>query len=155
MSGFFRKAADIMVGRVGKMAAAIMLVAGCTSAAHSESFGINLLLQVPVMCTVRAGAGAADAPASPTAPGSFELGAIREYCNAPHGYDLVVHYTPGTLKGMTLIAGEARVELDGSGTALVGRSPGPAIKYRNLEAIPGPQGFDADHLDFETVAAPF
>jgi hypothetical protein len=144
-----------MVGRIGKMATGLLLVAAGTSAAHSESFGISLLLQVPVMCTVKAGAGAAGVATGPAAPGSFELGAIREYCNAPHGYDLVVHYTPGSLKGMTLIAGDERVQLDGSGTALVGRSPGPAIKYRNLEAIPGPQGFDADHLDFETVAAPF
>lgn len=135
------------------MATGLLLVAAGTSAAHSESFGISLLLQVPVMCTVKA--GAAGVATGPATPGSFELGAIREYCNAPHGYDLVVHYTPGSLKGMTLIAGDERVQLDGSGTALVGRSPGPAIKYRNLEAIPGPQGFDADHLDFETVAAPF
>lgn len=144
-----------MVGRIGKLAAGLLLAVAGTSAAHSESFGINLLLQVPVMCNVSAGAAAAGAPAGPVTPGSVELGAIREYCNAPRGYDLVVHYTPGALKGMTLIAGDARVELDGSGTAVVGRSPGPAIKVRNLEAIPGPQGFDADHLDFETVAAPF
>lgn len=137
------------------MAAGLLLVAAGTSAAHSESFGINLVLRVPVMCTVKAGAAAAGIPAGPTAPGSFELGAIREYCNAPHGYDLVVRYTPGSLKGMTLIVGDEHVALDGSGMAVVGRSPGPAIKYRNLQAIPGPQGFDADHLDFETVAAPF
>ena len=137
------------------MATGLLLVAAGTSAAHSESFGISLLLQVPVMCTVRAGADAAGAATGPAAPGSFELGAIREYCNAPRGYDLLVHYTPGSLKGMTLIAGDARVQLDGSGSAVVGHSSAPAIKVRNLSAIPGPQGFDADHLDFEAVAAPF
>ncbi len=144
-----------MSGRIGKLMAGALLAMAGTSVAHGESFGINLLLQVPVMCNVSTGAGNSGAVDGTATPGSVELGAIREYCNAPRGYDLVVHYTPGTLKGMTLIAGDARVELDGSGSAVVGHSPIPAIKVRNLEAIPGPQGFDADHLDFETVAAPF
>lgn len=142
-----------MVRRIGKLAVAGLLVAAGTSAANSESFGIDLVLRVPVMCKVSTGTGVADAGLS--VPGSFELGEIQEFCNAPRGYDLLVHYTPGTLKGMTLIAGDARVQLDGSGSAVVGHSSAPAIKVRNLSAIPGPQGFDADHLDFEAVAAPF
>lgn len=142
-----------MVRRIGRLAVAGLLVAAGTSAANSESFGIDLVLRVPVMCKVSTGTGAAGA--GPSIPGSFELGEIQEFCNAPRGYDLLVHYTPGTLKGMTLIAGDARVQLDGSGSAVVGHSPAPAIKVRNLSAIPGPQGFDADHLDFEAVAAPF
>ena len=64
------------------MATGLLLVAAGTSAAHSESFGINLVLQVPVMCTVSAGTSAAGVATTPTAPGSFELGAIREYCPA-------------------------------------------------------------------------
>lgn len=142
-----------MVSRVGKLAAATLLVAAGASAAHSESFGIDLVLRVPVMCKVSTAASTTGAGSA--IPGSFELGEIQEFCNAPRGYDLLVRYTPGTLKGMTLIAGDARVQLDGSGSAVVGHSPAPAIKVRNLSAIPGPQGFDADHLDFEAVAAPF
>ncbi len=140
-----------MLNKVGKAMAGIVLLGAATSAAHSTSFGITLSLQVPVLCTVKAdaaGASAADAAA-------VQLGSLHEYCNAPRGYDLVVHYTPGTLKGMTLIAGDNRVQLDGSGQAVVARLTGPTVKDRNIEAIPGPDGFDADHLDFDTVVTPF
>lgn len=144
-----------MLSARGKTVVSLVLggaaIAAGACAAHSATYGFTLSLQVPVMCTVRSGAAAG----APSQPGSFELGSLREYCNAPRGYDLVVRYTPGTLKGMTLIAGEARVLLDGSGTATIDGASGPSVKNRNLEAIPGPGGFDADHLDFDTVVTPF
>src|SRR3569623_2875364 len=118
-----------MLNKIGKIAIAGVLVCSATSAAHGESFGITLSLEGPVLCTVQAAPGGS----AQATPGSFELGSLREYCNAPRGYDLIVRYTPGTLKGMTLIAGDERVELDGSGSAVVGRSQGPSIKNRNLE----------------------
>jgi hypothetical protein len=124
----------------------ITLLNGTTVYAAEWSYMLSYV--VPVQCTITYGPGAGSASG-----GEVELGSIHEYCNAVHGYDLVVHYSPGTLEGSVLIAGEDQVTLDGSGTALVERSPIPRNRNRSLAVIPGPNGLDADHLDFELVAA--
>jgi len=119
------------------------------SVAHAESTDFMLRYVVPVQCTITQKAGVAGVAGVADAVG---LGAIREYCNAARGYALVVHYAPGSLRGMVLIAGDDRITLDGTGEAIVARSPIPRIRDRTLAAIPGPQGFDTDHLDFEAIA---
>ena len=117
--------------------------------AGAESSGtFNLTLFVPVDCTLRhssEGLGAVTGNA-------FALGQINEYCNALAGYQIVVNYTPGTLEGTVLSAGEDRVTLNGSGRAVLTNAPGPRIRTRTLMATPGEHGFDTDHLDFQIQA---
>ncbi|HVJ03772.1 MAG TPA: hypothetical protein VM662_16455, partial [Sphingomonas sp.] len=55
---------------------------------------------------------------------------------------------PGSMKGAVVMVGDEKVVLDGSGHSVVSRAPGPRIRDRDVFAVPGPQGFDTDHLDF-------
>jgi hypothetical protein len=118
---------------------------GGSAPGSAESYGFNLHAVVPVMCQLRhtdVGAGATDG-------NIFSLGQINESCNAPTGYEIVVNYTPGTLNGTVLAAGEDHVTLNGSGEAILSRAPGPRIRNRPLTATPGEHGFDTDRLNFE------
>jgi hypothetical protein len=116
------------------------------TAASAESFGFNLVYRVPVVCKVdyRAGSGG-------MAGGGIALGALHEFCNAPNGYELIVNYTAGSMRGAVLIAGDSRVMLDGSGRATVSRSLRPQIRDVQLAAMPGSNGFDTDHLQFQLI----
>jgi hypothetical protein len=133
--------------RIAATIALLAAVGGSTVAPAAQS-GYTLSLVVPVRCQVTFGAGAV----APVSDG-VGLGTIHEYCNAAGGYDLVVHYAPGTLDGTVLIAGDDDVTLDGSGSAVIARSPIPRIRQRTLVAIPGPNGFDSDRLELEVVAS--
>lgn len=113
--------------------------------AGAESYGFTLQANIPVICVLQfqggAGAGADGA--------AVALGSLREFCNAPRGYDLVVSYTPGTLRGTTIQAGNSEIVLDGSGQSTVGHSPMPRIRGIPLTASPGQNGFDTDFLRFD------
>lgn len=114
---------------------------------HATSFGYNLRLQVPVQCSVRhqpTGYGAAKG-------GAISLGQFREYCNAPGGYQLVVSYTPGTMRGATISAEDEQVVLDGSGQAILSRVTGPRVRQRTIFATPGEEGFDTDRLELQII----
>jgi hypothetical protein len=121
------------------------LMATPVSAADSASF--NLRLRVDVHCTVQhqpVGYGV-------SVGGAVSLGQFREYCNAPNGYELVVSYTPGTLRGATIVAGDDRTILNGSGQAVLSRATGPRVRERMVTAIPGDDGFDTDRLELRIV----
>ncbi|QAY79695.1 hypothetical protein ETR14_03640 [Sphingosinicella sp. BN140058] len=125
------------------------LFASATPSAHAESFGYNLSLTVATHCTVShspVGAGAGNG-------GEIVLGQIAEYCNAPGGYDVIVSYTPGTLRGAVLAAGEDRVVLNGSGEAVLSHEVGPRKRERMLLAVPGEAGFDTSMLQLRLQAA--
>lgn len=125
---------------------AVLAALAPLTAASAESFGFNLVYRVPVVCKVdyRADGGG-------MAGGAIALGALHEFCNAPNGYDLVVNYTAGSMRGAMLIAGDSRVMLDGSGQATINRSPGPRIRDVQLAAMPGSNGFDTDRLQFQLI----
>lgn len=114
--------------------------------AGAESYGFTLQANIPVICVLQfqVGAGGADS-------GTVALGSLREFCNAPRGYDLVVSYTPGTLRGTTIQAGNSEIVLDGSGQSTVGHSPMPRIREIPLTASPGQNGFDTDFLRFDLL----
>lgn len=136
-----------MIRSVTKFAVMLAAVAVGSNVGATES-SYQLRYVVPVQCTLTYGTGG-----GAEGGGAVGLGALHEYCNAARGYNLVVHYTPGTLRGTVLIAGEERIVLDGSGSTVVDTSPIPRNRSRSLAAIPGANGFDTDRLDFELVAA--
>ena len=126
-----------------KAAAGFALLGLVHGPAFAESLTFNLKAVVPMTCQVRHQPVAA----SPAPAGQVNLGEIDEYCNSASGYELVVSYTPGTLQGTVLTAGEDRVVLNGSGEATLSRVPGARIRERTLLATPGANGFDADRLE--------
>jgi len=124
-------------------------VAASPGAAVAESGSYQLSVRVGVHCTVQhqlTGYG------QPSGAG-VSLGEIRELCNAQHGYELVVNYTPGSLRGTTIRAGDDEVVLNGSGQAVLSRVGGPRIRERALIATPGQSGFDAQSIQFSVLVA--
>jgi hypothetical protein len=111
------------------------------------STGINLRLTVGVSCSVRHQAGGLGAPSG----GAISLGTLREYCNSPRGYELLVTYAPGSLRGARIIAGDDQVVLDGSCLAVLSRSPGPRIRERPVSAVPGEHGFDTSRFELQII----
>ncbi|WP_284734385.1 hypothetical protein [Sphingosinicella terrae] len=131
-----------MLRKIVLGATALALTASPASVG-AETFGFNLSLTVPVVCEIRF----RPLGAVGEAPQGVPLGQINEFCNAPGGYELVVNYEPGSMQGAVISAGEDQVVLNGSGQAVLSRSPGPRNRARVLSATPGAQGFDTDRLD--------
>jgi hypothetical protein len=118
----------------------ISCLALATGAAKAEdSIGYNLQATVAVVCSVKF-----EAAGGTSVDGASRLGMIKEYCNAPGGYQLVVQYSPGSLRGAVVNVGESRVVLDGSGTAIIAGARGPKIQSRELIIMPSPNGFDTE-----------
>jgi hypothetical protein len=127
----------------------VTLALAAPASALGADAGVLLQAHVAVHCQVQqrttGGGGNGD--------DAVLLGRFREYCNAPSGYQLVVRYAPGTLRGAILTAGEDEVVLNGSGEAILSRIAGPRIRERAITAKAGPTGFDTDRLTFELVPA--
>ena len=137
-----------MVRRIPLAVASLALVAA-PSAVSADTAGYRIKATVAMHCKVQHrfdGFGQKVA-------GGISLGELREYCNAAHGYELVVSYTPGSLRGTTLRAGSDEVVLNGSGEAILSRSTGPRILERAVTATPGESGFDTDRIQFSRVGA--
>ena len=120
-------------------AAALVIV---PSAAPAASMGFDLHLIVPVQCSVNHQSPGSDAFSG----GAFALGTFREYCNAAQGYQLIVRYAPGSLRGASVSAGGDTVVLDGSGSTVLSRTTGPRVRQRAIFITPGEHGFDTDRL---------
>lgn len=73
------------------------------ASANSASLGFNLNLQVPVYCSVTHQLMNFGAPVGSD---GISLGQFSEFCNSPNGYRLFISYTPGTLKGTRITAGD-------------------------------------------------
>lgn len=135
--------------RVFRIIVSSALLAAPVSTVTGADMGFTLRARVPVYCQVHQRTPGSVAPAG----GAVSLGEFREYCNAPGGYALIVRYAPGTLRGALIEAGQDQVVLDGSGEAVVSRSPRPRFRSRAIVATPGQQGFDTDRLEFQLVPA--
>lgn len=136
-----------MVKKLTGALAATIAVASASTATASDSIGFNLRAIVPVSCTVGY---------NPTGiafnDNIVRLGELREYCNAPNGYDLEVRYSPNSLQGVTVSIGNERVTLDGSGFASIHGATGPKIQTRALSVQFGDNGFDTDEFQVAAIA---
>jgi hypothetical protein len=136
-----------MMRQISLGIASIALAFAPTAAFAASSSSYNLHLTVPVHCTVKhqgMGYGAADGTV-------ISLGTFREYCNAPGGYQLVVNYAPGSLRGARVFAGGDEIILDGSGQAVLSRTTGPLVRERAISMTPGATGFDTDRLELNII----
>jgi len=131
-----------------KFSAVLLLLCGSAASAESVATGtFTVQLTVPLICQV-----SHQSAISPAGTG-YRLGELREFCNSPRGYALVVDYAPGSMKGAVVSVGEERVVLDGSGHAVISRAQGPRIRDREIYAEPGAAGFDTDRLEFNIEAS--
>ena len=136
-----------MFGKLYLGSAAFALALAPTMALANSTATLNMRLVVPVQCSVKHdGMLGANSPA-----GAVSLGSVREYCNASHGYELVMTYTPGSLNGATIQAGDKAVVLDGSGRVVLSREFGPKVQMRALSIVPGANGIDTDRLDIDII----
>lgn len=136
-----------MYGKLYLGSAAFALALAPTLAFANSTATLNMRLVVPVQCSVKHdGISGAFSLA-----GAVSLGSVREYCNAAGGYELVMTYTPGSLNGATIQAGNNSVVLDGSGRVVLSREFGPKVQMRALSIVPGANGFDTDRLDIDIV----
>ncbi len=136
-----------MVKKLISAAAVVVVATTATSAIATNSMNFRLKAVVPVMCGVQySSAGAA------FAENVVRLGELREYCNAPGGYNLQVSYSPNSLRGVRLNFGNESVTLDGSGFATIPGATGPKIQTRALSAQIGENGFDAREFQVAAVA---
>ncbi|GAB5483244.1 MAG: hypothetical protein Pars92KO_30010 [Parasphingorhabdus sp.] len=127
--------------------AAVITATTATSAIATDSMSFHLKAVVPVTCGVQySSAGAA------FAENVVRLGELREYCNAPGGYNLQVSYSPNSLRGVRLNFGNESVTLDGSGFATIPGAMGPKIQTRALSAQIGENGFDAREFQVAAIA---
>lgn len=121
----------------------VLGLAFAAGAANAEdSIGYNLQLTVPVVCSVRF-----EAAGGTLVDGANRLGMTREYCNSPGGYQLLLQYSPGSLRGAVVNVGNSRVVLDGSGTAILAGAQGPKIQDRDLIVTPGADGFNTESFN--------
>ena len=131
-----------MFGKLFMGSAALALVAAPSAVLANSTATLNLRLVVPVHCSVKY----EGVPGLAAAAGGIPLGNVREYCNATGGYELVMAYTPGSLRGATVQVGGDAIVLDGSGRAVLSRESGPKMQTRSVSIIPGANGIDTDQL---------
>lgn len=133
--------------KIGLAISTIALCTGSAQAASSARGSYTLQLVVQQTCLIQHQPGLTE-----LGSGAYGLGALKEYCNAPGGYDVVVTYSPGTMQGAVITLGADSVTLNGSGTAVISHALGPRIQNRELVATPGVNGFDTGVLSFQAVA---
>lgn len=107
--------------------AAAIVAAPAIASEPAAQYRIGISGEVPVLCRV-----SVDAALVPDSAGRVSLGTMKEFCNNPHGYQVVMEYAP--------IAGDAALIVDGrtiplgkSGRVVVARSPGAAVIERKVE----------------------
>lgn len=123
-----------------------LILLAVPTASQSATHGINLRLRVPIQCEVThelINFGL------PMGSNRISLGQIKEYCNAPNGYTLLLTYSPGTLTGTQITVGNEKVTLNGSGIATLTNSYGPRIIERDLVATPGESGFNTATIELQ------
>lgn len=127
---------------------ALLAVATSVPAVQArDAATFNLRATVPLSCSLNMRPALVGAENDE----SYNLGTFTEYCNSPSGYQIVVQYTPGTLNGAMLTAGNDTIVLTGSGRAVLTRSTGPQIRERSLTILPGEAGFDTSSFSIDIV----
>jgi hypothetical protein len=136
-----------MFGKFFIGSAALALAATPSVVLANSTASLNLRLVVPVHCSVKY----EGLPGLDTLSGRISLGNVREYCNASGGYELVMAYAPGSLRGATVQVGGEVIVLDGSGRAVLSRESGPKMQTRPVSILPGANGIDTSHLAIDIL----
>lgn len=90
-------------------------------------FRIGIAGKVPVICRV-----SLDTTVLADVDGRVSLGTMKEFCNNPTGYRVVLEY-PAAMESAKLIIDGREFALDGSGLVDVTRSAGAAVAEHKVE----------------------
>jgi hypothetical protein len=123
----------------------------------SETSGYTMTINgyVPVICHAETNIAAiptqsGPTQSGPTQSGEVSLGALKEYCNNPNGYEVYADYSPVLAKASLSVDGR-KVVLDASGTTRIDKSNRAAIVTRTLSLVL-PQGVQPGTIAFRIVA---
>lgn len=114
-------------------------------AVGSGQYSIGISGIVPVICRA-----SVDATVVAPSAGEVSLGALKEFCNSPGGYEVYADYSPA-FAGASLVVDGTRLPLSPSGTTRVSSSSNAAINSRNL-ALDLPAGVNGGNISFRIVA---
>lgn len=111
---------------------AVLAVSGAAMASeHSRDggadFRIGIAGKVPVICRV-----SLDTTVLSDVDGRVSLGTMKEFCNNPTGYRVVLEY-PAAMESTKLIIDGRELALDGSGLVAVTRSASAAVAEHKVE----------------------
>lgn len=123
----------------------------------SETSGYSVTINghVPVICHAETDIAviptqSASARSGRTQSGEVSLGALKEYCNNPNGYEVYADYSPALAKASLSVDGR-KVMLDASGTTRIDKSNRAAIVTRNLSLVL-PENVQPGTIAFRIVA---
>jgi hypothetical protein len=113
----------------------------------SETSGYTVTISgyMPVLCHAET-----NIAAIPTQSGEVSLGALKEYCNNPNGYEVYADYSPVLAKASLSVDGR-KIVLDASGTTRIDKSNRAAVVTRNLSLVL-PEGVQPGTIAFRIVA---
>lgn len=118
--------------------AALSLLAASTVPAQadvrpaSQSTSVRIQGHVPVMCRVQL----ASSVGVMGEDGVVDLGVVREFCNAPRGYRVILQHSPG-LEDATIFRGGLRIPLSPTGETVLTDSTHADIQEVALSIDPG------------------
>lgn len=110
----------------------------------TSGYAVEISGVVPVICRAET-----DIAVTPTGPGEVSLGALKEFCNNPNGYEVYADYAPALAKASLSIDGHT-VPLNASGTTRIDRSNGARAVTRNL-SLSLPEGVPSGAIAFRIV----
>jgi hypothetical protein len=123
----------------------------------SETPGYTVTISgyVPVICHAETNVAAipvqsGPVQSGPAQSGEVSLGALKEYCNNPNGYEVYADYSPALAKASLSVDGR-KVMLDASGSTRIDKSNRAAVVTRNLSLVL-PQGVQPGTIAFRIVA---
>lgn len=120
--------------KLAYLALALVTVAASPAASSTansfsgaSSYSITLRGFVPVICRVSV------TPSSTAAEtGVQDLGAMKEFCNAPNGYDVLIEHT-GEANGAAIIVDGQEIALSDTGETVISTSSTAAFRDRALQ----------------------
>jgi len=111
----------------------------------TSRYAVEISGVVPVICRAET-----DIAVIPTGPGEVSLGALKEFCNNPNGYEVYADYAPALAKASLSIDGH-KVPLNASGTTRIDTSNRARVVTRNL-SLTLPDGVPSSTIAFRIVA---
>ena len=111
----------------------------------ASGYAVEISGVVPVICRAET-----DIAVIPTGPGEVSLGALKEFCNNPNGYEVYADYPPALAKASLSIDGH-KVPLNASGTTRIDTSNRARVVTRKL-SLTLPEGVPSSTIAFRIVA---
>lgn len=133
--------AAVVVGSLSGVSASAL---GNGVAVESGRFTLNIVGFVPVICRAQV-----EATQVAARPGQVSLGALREFCNSPNGYEVYADHSAGLARA-SLTVGSQKVPLSASGSTRIRKTNRAGIDS-NAISLDIPEGASAGQISFRIV----